>query len=808
MGNEQLGNIVLRLLVDNKAFAEGLKTSLQLVAITSTQIKDLNTFKIGAPDFSALDLSLDLSNKKIKDLISTEQLSGKELQVSGQGLDEAAAKGKKHAEAVSDGEKAVRGFRSEQRLQDYVVRQSRDSLLGITSVLALVTSGHGSATLATKRLEDSLVTGIGASEQMEFALFGLGQASNRVGGGVGVLISKIAGLAGPIAIAVGVGAALVAFFKQANEESRKAAEEGINSFVESLGGLGPSRYEDMLARTKAVIEKTKAEIAANQRIVETEAGVQTVTIDVALGKKLTERLSMLEEIKTKLDDQVKKYKEQYEVAKLISQSLDYHKNELQAIDAQLAQLNDLRAKGILVDKDGMQVADLILHLEERKRDLLKSQLDQAKDNVALAEQQLALGQITVEQYLQQLRHLASMQSTRQAELETEQKIRTVIEQQGALEAQRVEARKKGAESQEVAIDKLYQIEHDAALAVITNKFDRERTLEEERFTKVMSDIADADAAYPDMEERKRAEDAATAEHRMHLVDIERQKEEATFALRKVMATSAYEAELMDIEEKYANEEKKARELYAGSSRLEEVLAQLRKRKAAEITNAEMNRFQTGLSAAQTVVQNMGVIARWGLGEAGGQFLKDLETGLSVVQAIVATIEAMKTISTFLGFAGGGYTGSFPASMPAGVVHGGEVVFEAPIVRNNLPALMALRRVMQKGVSLSALVPGFAEGGFVIPPLSPEWQAKVDAAHNMIFTSGRAPQSLIDQWYGSMGGGAGSLQGVSIIVDRLDRLEDAIRDMKPQVNISGTLSTQKFVRKTGPAWDSFKRDKEG
>ena len=58
MANESVSNVLLRLLVDNKEFAEGLKNALQLVAISSKQIKDLMEFKIAAPDFTAMDLAL------------------------------------------------------------------------------------------------------------------------------------------------------------------------------------------------------------------------------------------------------------------------------------------------------------------------------------------------------------------------------------------------------------------------------------------------------------------------------------------------------------------------------------------------------------------------------------------------------------------------------------------------------------------------------------------------------------------------------------------------------------------------------
>lgn len=65
--------------------------------------------------------------------------------------------------------------------------------------------------------------------------------------------------------------------------------------------------------------------------------------------------------------------------------------------------------------------------------------------------------------------------------------------------------------------------------------------------------------------------------------------------------------------------------------------------------------------------------------------------------------AMKAVSSFFGFSGGGYTGPGGKYQPAGLVHAGEYVFDQQSVqRIGVPALEALRRNLR----------GFAEGGFV------------------------------------------------------------------------------------------------
>jgi len=108
-----------------------------------------------------------------------------------------------------------------------------------------------------------------------------------------------------------------------------------------------------------------------------------------------------------------------------------------------------------------------------------------------------------------------------------------------------------------------------------------------------------------------------------------------------------------------------------------------------------------------------------LGPAG------LAAGIGLGGGIIAAFTALLK---GIGFAAGGYTGHGHKYEPAGIVHRGEVVFEAPIVKNNLVDLLKLRAVLQKGVPLKSIVApanipfgavnklssnlGYAGGGYV------------------------------------------------------------------------------------------------
>ena len=87
----------------------------------------------------------------------------------------------------------------------------------------------------------------------------------------------------------------------------------------------------------------------------------------------------------------------------------------------------------------------------------------------------------------------------------------------------------------------------------------------------------------------------------------------------------------------------------------------------------------------------------------------LLTGL--IQAAVSAARAL------LGFREGGYTGDGRRDDVKGVVHAGEVVFEAPIVKGQKEAVMALRGLMQKGVSANSIVESYTSSTKVLQEVS-------------------------------------------------------------------------------------------
>jgi hypothetical protein len=131
----------------------------------------------------------------------------------------------------------------------------------------------------------------------------------------------------------------------------------------------------------------------------------------------------------------------------------------------------------------------------------------------------------------------------------------------------------------------------------------------------------------------------------------------------------------------------------------------------------------------------------------------LAAGIALGAGIIA---AFNGIRSNLGFASGGYSGAGQKYEVAGVVHKDEVIFESEITRPNLPELMGLRSLMQKGYKLKELLMPSVDLPVVNFP---------------------TPQVAY-----AGGGHAGGSMDFGKIVNRLERIENAIKNKK----LSGKL----------------------
>lgn len=237
------------------------------------------------------------------------------------------------------------------------------------------------------------------------------------------------------------------------------------------------------------------------------------------------------------------------------------------------------------------------------------------------------------------------------------------EQKREVERQQIRDKytQKDAETKEEAFDKLFQIEQEMNLKVIGDKYEREEAAAEQGRIKRNADIAD-------------------------LVDATMMGDEAVAEKRRLMAESdkQYAIEIGEIRNRYEDE---VREKQIKS--MDEMLSAVDR-----LGNALYRAFGQDAAWIQTIFSLIQA-----LGELSKVSAKSDKSDADTV-GIIASI-----LGLFGGFASGGYTGNAPRNKIAGVVHGGEIVFEKPIVDRFGSDLMLLRSQLQSAK-------GYAGGGIV------------------------------------------------------------------------------------------------
>ena len=107
----------------------------------------------------------------------------------------------------------LREFYREQRLQNRTLRETSQAVGGLTSLFG--SGGFGGA----------LTSSIGAMNQAEFGIAGLGIAASQAGGTVGKLGAGMISLAGPIAALIATGAGVYAWLQGITDRTIKANQE-------------------------------------------------------------------------------------------------------------------------------------------------------------------------------------------------------------------------------------------------------------------------------------------------------------------------------------------------------------------------------------------------------------------------------------------------------------------------------------------------------------------------------------------------------------------------------------------------------
>lgn len=657
--SQTVGKLVTEMALKDEAFRESLKRLEALAQITKSSLQDLSSISIDPEG------NIVLRKKNLED----------------------------HRKELTEGEKAFKGYIAEQRLQDRAFKEGTNTILGITTALTLLTQGNDANSDSVKRIERSLLSTVVALNTFEFAMFSVNQLGNKLGGTIGTMISRLAGMAGPIGIVVGVGAGLISFFQETNEQAKKAADEGLTEFGNKLKEL------DFGERAVFINQVAKALANARKEL----EGYQDVAIDEDKARSMDGRQRIEYQIKINklnednrktLSDNVKYYEQALEKAKEANAAAAIFERaqrevlsiqaksdvQLVSINAKLELLNQQKKQGMEFDENGRRIVDEILRLESERDAILEptaAKIERASEAYAN----------------QRKRIIESQKQIAESSIDIEERTRLA-----------------GAKTEQDRI----AIQRDAAKARIQVEMEYQRTLltiEEDRINKMIPFAVGKDREVLQLrlkaieDEKARLKEKAAGQ--TNVTDITANITLGEFPAASIAAQQQKVADLQRqlIQATDAEERRLLRERYDEEKALLEDL---------QLTEAE--RFQNNLDQASRV----SALLYSAFAKSGDEFLNKLSQALQIAVQISKVIKATEAKGDesspldFLEIIGnvvkmvalfdtGGHTGYGNPKKPAGIVHADEIVFENEIVRNNRSALMALRSRLQTGENLSSIL---------------------------------------------------------------------------------------------------------
>ena len=822
MANDQLATVILKLITDNKEFAEGLKNALQLTAITSTQMKDLMEFKIKAPDFSALDLTVETNQKKISELVKSQSEQTAASRDEGAAADEAGAKIKGHGELVDTGAKSIQQFRSEQRLQNFVVREGSQALLGLTTAVGFLTLGNQDADSTTKKVQTSMLAGITAANGMEFAMFSLGQASKNMGGPLGNILQKISGMGGTVSVVVGVVAGLVSMFSQARSEAMTAASQGIDRFVESLRKLSESGQQDVVKRLGndlKALEKQQEDLT--KKIIEARRGTIPLTPEMGMPDEandavlqgLLKQAAALKLRSDILEDLIEKTKKMIELQKIEAPIQEDQRQANLKSGADLIrvqqQIDDLLKQREKATGSGLvEINGQIAAKEKERGQYLMTNQDWDEKKVRILATERDLGFASTEELRKQLEYTVKNATDTERKLAAQKQLNELAKAETELAKQRLEAQQKGYDEEWVAFQKLNEMTRKSSIDAIENKFDREKALENERHKKALDDIHDAGVLANDLQATQAATDAENALHRRNELDLEMSKRLDQFDIEQTIRGEGLAADIADVNQKYDEAERRAREVYANDVRLTEILAGLKKARERDIMNATINGAKNEVEKVSSLLGNLVTIAS---GMHADGFVNDIQQALQYMQMIQAIMETIQTVSSFFslfGLQGGGIIGAASGFIVPGSGSGDKIPIltepgEAVINRNAVRAMGGPMGV----VRVNQMWPRFATGGPLgMWGVTPEMIA---GAQQLPILVGQVARFVIDNQGFNKPNFDALIDEVRRVGEKVERLEKVTAEKVPFPDKVGVdLSNgQMFLRKEQPALQKFINKKQ-
>lgn len=421
--------------VDLKTMQGQIKVAEGMVRTLKSNLRDLSSVKINANGevsggFDVLNDSMDRSNKK-----------------------------------TASGTQLLRDFYREQRIQDRTTREASSAVIGFTVGLStLISTGEGS-NRSVQAINKSLLTGITAMQGAEFASASLSIAGRNLSGSLGTVAHFLGENAGMIGAVVGVGTALIAFFNETDEAAKKAAEGGLADFEKRMKGLVPKDQSAVVAQFQGIKDALAQELnslpVATIKFPYGKAQRDSYNAQLARQAKLREEIGITDIILQKAIEVQKTEEGRLDTERRANEILNKYGTEVQKIDFQLVELNKKKEQGILLDADGVKIADKIEALEKRKKSLQQSTTESLKEqeeiNDKIAKQKKEAGDVNAE--IEKSAKTASVNFVKELQL-----LQLNSEEQLILLRTRSEAEKLEI-SRTFAMERI-KIEEDSQLAIL------------------------------------------------------------------------------------------------------------------------------------------------------------------------------------------------------------------------------------------------------------------------------------------------------------------------------------------------------
>lgn len=430
-----VGQLAAELVINNKQAADALKMIERLA--TSTQMR------------------LDEMAKANRQLSQSFVDSGGRIRGYNKDLDTNRSK-------MGEGEKALRGFYKEQRLQDRTMRESIATLQSLTFAFAFLTQGQDDGSKTTRRVTEGMMVMFATAQSLEFGLFAVGRAGASMSGSLGMILTRIGALAGPIGIILGLGAGLVAFFASANKEVDQFAEKGLDNLIKRLNEAGGGSTA-FLRNIQLSIEAQQAAVnmllESGKKLTEPGAGSfsmgplgailqsgqaaakESVASD-ALKEQNEERRKIIEKIK----DAIKEQSVMNDYLSRANQYVREHGSRYQVLKLEIEDLNTRIQTQVLSEEDRRKLIDERIEKENELKNLTLSTFDIETKRVAKMEALVKLNQATNDDVIAQIDHTLTLKLTEEQRLALQVKRVELLDKEAAERAKVIKEGQEGLDN--------------------------------------------------------------------------------------------------------------------------------------------------------------------------------------------------------------------------------------------------------------------------------------------------------------------------------------------------------------------------